>query len=63
MIRDFGSDTEYVLEMWSHVKGDNLNIGILILIFAVFGVLFVWSVYKKYIRYKQKKRHRRRRKW
>ena len=39
MIRDFGDRTELVLEMWSRVKGDNLNTGIVLLIFAVFGVL------------------------
>ncbi len=65
MIRDFGSDTEYVLEMWSHVKGDNLNNGLVLFIFAVFGGLFVWTVYHRYKAYKHKRaRHRRhRRRW
>ncbi len=45
MIRDFGERTEVVLEMWSRVKGDNLNTGIVLLIFAVFGLLFIWLVY------------------
>lgn len=63
MIRDFGNETEIVLEMWSRVKGDNLNSGIVILIFAVFGFLFVWIVYKRISRYRQKRRHRRRRSW
>jgi len=62
MIRDFGDETELVLEMWSRVKGDNLNIGIVILIFTVFGLLFVWVVYQKIRKYKQKQRNRRRRK-
>ena len=61
MIRDFGDRTELVLEMWSRVKGDNLNTGIVLLIFAVFGILFVWIVWKRISIYKQKKRHRRRR--
>mgnify|MGYP000371452174 FL=1 len=61
MIRDFGDRTELVLEMWSRVKGDNLNTGIVLLIFAVFGVLLVWLVYGKIRRYRQKKRHHRRR--
>lgn len=61
MIRDFGNETELVLEMWSRVKGDNLNTGIVLLIFAVFGVLFVWLVYRRIHIYKQKQRHRRRR--
>lgn len=63
MIRDFGNKTEVVLEMWSRVKGDNLNSWIVILIFAVFGLLFVWIVYKRINRYQQKRRHRRRRSW
>lgn len=63
MIRDFGDKTEVVLEMWSRVKGDNLNSGIVILIFAVFGLLFVWIVYKRVNRYRQKRRHRRHRSW
>ncbi len=61
MIRDFGDRTELVLEMWSRVKGDNLNTGIVLLIFAVFGVLFVWLVYGKIRKYRQRKRHHRRR--
>lgn len=62
MIRDFGDRTELVLEMWSRVKGDNLNTGIILLIFTVFGVLFIWVVYRKIRKYKQQQRHRRRRK-
>ena len=61
MIRDFGDRTELVLEMWSRVKGDNLNTGIVLLIFAVFGMLFIWLVYTKIRKYKQKRRHHRRR--
>lgn len=64
MIRDFGDETELVLEMWSRVKGDNLNTGIVLLIFAVFGLLLVWVLYRRIREYKQKKRyHRRRRRW
>ena len=48
--------------MWSRVKGDNLNTGIVLLIFAVFGLLFIWLVYTKIRKYKQKRRHRLRRK-
>lgn len=61
MIRDFGNETEHVLEMWSRVKGDNLHTGIVILIFAVFGGLFVWIAYQRIRTYKQQQRHRRRR--
>jgi spermidine/putrescine transport system substrate-binding protein len=66
MIRDFGDRTELVLEMWSRVKGDNLNTGIVLLIFAVFGLLLVWLVYKRIKEYKQRQRYRsrrRRRRW
>ena len=64
IIRDFGYRTELGLEMWSRVKGDNLNTGIVLLIFAVFGVLFVWLVYRRIRQYKQRQRHhRRRRRW
>ena len=61
MIRDFGDRTELVLEMWSRVKGDNLNTGIVLLIFTVFGLLFVWLVYGKIRKYRQQQRHHRRR--
>ena len=64
MIRDFGPKTEVVLEMWSRVKGDNLNSWIVLLIFAVFGLLFVWVVVKRIEKYRQKRKHsRRRRTW
>lgn len=61
MIRDFGDRTEPVLEMWSRVKGDNLNIGIVLLIFGVFGFLLIWVIYRKIKKYKQRQRYRRRR--
>lgn len=61
MIRDFGDRTELVLEMWSRVKGDNLNTGIVLLIFAVFGILFVWMMYNRIRDYRQKQRRKRRR--
>jgi len=65
VIRDFSNkeDLEKVLEMWSRVKGDNLNTGIVLIIFAVFGALFVWLVISKvnkYRRQKQRKHYRRR---
>ena len=49
LIHDFSNkkDLEKVLEMWSRVKGDNLNTGIVLLIFAVFGALFVWLIISK----------------
>ena len=65
VIRDFTNkeDLQKVLEMWSRVKGDNLNTGIVLLIFAVFGGLFVWFVISKVNKYRRKihRKHRRRR--
>lgn len=64
MIRDFGDDTDHILEMWSRVKGDNLNTGIVVIIFIVFGLLFVWVIYRRIQRNKRKHRRiSRRRKW
>ena len=63
VIRDFGNkdDLEKVLEMWSRVKGDNLNTGIVLLIFAVFGALFVWLVINKVKKYRRSVHRKRRR--
>lgn len=64
MIRDFGDDTSRILEMWSRVKGDNLNTGIVIVIFIVFGLLFIWVVYSRIRKRKRKQRRiSRRKKW
>jgi spermidine/putrescine transport system substrate-binding protein len=67
VIRDFSNkeDLEKVLEMWSRVKGDNLNTGIVLIIFAVFGGLFVWLIISKVNKYRrnmQRKKGRRRKK-
>lgn len=67
VIRDFSNkeDLEKILEMWSRVKGDNLNTGIVLIIFAVFGALFVWLVVSKVNKYRrnmQRKNGRRRKK-
>lgn len=64
VIRDFSNkeDLQKVLEMWSRVKGDNLNTGIVLLIFAVFGGLFVWLVISKVNKYRRKVHRKRRRK-
>ena len=67
VIRDFShkDDLEKVLEMWSRVKGDNLNAGLVLFIFAVIGILFISLLInkiKKYRREQQRNRYRRRRK-
>lgn len=55
MIRDFGDKTEEVFAVWSRVKGDNLGIGITILIFVVIAMTSGWIILKRYKRYKRKK--------
>lgn len=60
MIRDFGDKTEEVLAIWSRVKGDNLGVGITILIFVVMGSMSGWIIYKRYKKYKRKKMQHRR---
>ncbi len=66
VIRDFSNkdDLEKVLEMWSRVKGDNLNAGLVLFIFTVIGVLFISLLankIKKYRRQQQRNRYRRKR--
>lgn len=60
MIRDFGDKTKNVLEIWSRIKGDNLGLGITILIFIVIATMSGWAIYKRIQRYKRKKMQRRR---
>ena len=62
-IHDFTNkkDLEKVLEMWSRVKGDNLNTGIVLLIFAVFGALFVWMIIAKVRKFRYEMKHKKRR--
>jgi len=60
MIRDFGDKTEDVLAIWSRVKGDNLGVGITILIFVVVALMSGWMIYKRYKKYKRKKMQHRR---
>ncbi len=59
MIRDFGDQTEAILEIWSRVKGDNLGVGITIIIFVVVGVMSGWLIYKRIQRYKRNRLIRR----
>ena len=64
MIRDFGDKTEDVLEIWSKIKGDNLGVGVVIVIFIVVGAMSGYTAYKRIQRYKRNRlsrRHRRRR--
>ena len=56
MMHDSGARTEQLLEMWTRVKGDNLNNSMVIFILLVFGVLMVVGL----IRRARKRRYRRR---
>ena len=60
MIRDFGDKTKKVLDIWSRIKGDNLGVGITILIFVVVALMSGWMIYKKWQRYNRQKQQRRR---
>lgn len=60
MIRDFGDKTKDVLEIWSRIKGDNLGVGITILIFVVVAAMSGWMIYKRVQRYKRRKMQSRR---
>lgn len=62
MIRDFGDKTKDVLDIWSRIKGDNLGVGITIIIFVIVAGMSGWTIHKRVQRYKRtKKQHRRRR--
>lgn len=62
MIRDFGDHTVDVLEIWSRVKGDNLNSGIVVLILVVVCGLSLWRIHNLWKARKRKHlQHRRRR--
>ena len=61
MIRDFDDKTKDVLDIWSRVKGDNLGIGVTIIIFVVVAAMSFWTIHKKIKYYKRNKKQRRRR--
>jgi spermidine/putrescine transport system substrate-binding protein len=60
IIHDFLDKNETVLEMWSRAKGDSLNRGMSILIFAFFLLLAVWQIGKRINKYNSRKRRLRR---
>lgn len=60
MIRDFGDKTKEVLDIWSRIKGDNLGVGITILIFVVVALMSGWMIYKRWQQYNRRKQQRRR---
>ena len=58
MMHDSGPRTAALLEMWSRVKGDNLNNWMIIVIFIAIGALLVAGIMRKI-----KRRRQRRRRW
>ena len=58
MMHDSGPRTAALLEMWSRVKGDNLNNGMVIFILLVFGAMTVVGIMRKI-----KRRNRKLRRW
>ena len=56
LMHDSGPRTAALLEMWSRVKGDNLNNGMVIFILVVFGVLLVVGIVRKMRRRRQRQR-------
>ena len=57
MMHDSGPRTEALLEMWSRVKGDNLNNWMVIVILLSFAVLLVVGIMRK-VRQRRRKRRR-----
>jgi spermidine/putrescine transport system substrate-binding protein len=56
MMHDSGPRTEQLLEMWTRVKGDNLNNGMVIFILVVFGSLLVVGLIRRSRKRKQMRR-------
>lgn len=61
LMRDCGSRTKNMLEMWSRVKGDNLDVRGLILVIILFTALTAWAIYNKVKAYKKNSRKRKKR--
>lgn len=61
VMRDCGSRTKDMLEMWSRVKGDNLNIRGLVIVILLFGGTISWAIYKKVKQYNKKNRRKKKR--
>ncbi|NDW11326.1 extracellular solute-binding protein [Bacteroides sp. 214] len=57
LTRDFGDQTEEMLEIWARVKEDSLGLGITIVIFVVFFASTWWVIRKRYKHYKRSRRY------
>lgn len=56
MMHDSGPRTAALLEMWSRVKGDNLNNWMVVFILVVFGLLLIVGIARKMRRRRQQRR-------
>ncbi len=61
MIRDIGDKTAEVLDIWSRVKGDNLNSNIVLVILVVVLALCIWQIRRRWLTYQRKQAQRRKR--
>ena len=61
MIRDIGDKTAEVLDIWSRVKGDNLNSNIVLVILVVVLALCIWQIRHRWLTYQRKRAQRRKR--
>lgn len=61
MIRDIGDKTAEVLDIWSRVKGDNLNSSIVAIILVVVFALCVWQLRRRWRAYRRRQAQQRRR--
>ena len=62
LMRDCGSRTKSMIEMWSRVKGDSLDAWVYIVIGITFGGGAVWYVYNKVQERKRNARYKKRKK-
>ena len=60
LMHDCGEKTEAMVEMWSRVKGDSLNVQMIVIICTVIGTILFFYFSRKYRLYRRKL-HRRRR--
>jgi spermidine/putrescine transport system substrate-binding protein len=56
IFHDFLDKNDSALELWSRSKGDNLNRGMAVSIFAFFFLLAVWLIYRRVRKYQHKRR-------
>lgn len=60
LMHDCGAKTEAMVEMWSRVKGDSLNVQMIVIICTVIGTILFFYLSRKYRLYRRKV-HRRKR--